>query len=98
MESFIREKLPVPDVVIKTVDRCYRSHLREDRVKLGYGKMVCYVPIGGNKRSATLLLVPKSLTRMIFDACYAVGIGSHVGINKALLIIRLRFLWPKMRH
>ena len=35
---------------------------------------------------------------MIFDAYHAGGIGGHVGINKTLLILRLRFLWPTMRR
>ena len=32
--------LPVPSVIINTVDRCYRAHLREDRIKLEHCKLV----------------------------------------------------------
>ena len=91
------KSLPVPSSIVSTVDRCYCAHLREDRIKLEHGKLVCYVPIGGNKRFVTLLLVPKALTRMVFAAYHASGIGGHVGINKTLLVLRLRFLWPNMR-
>ena len=53
--------------------------------------------LGGNTRFVMLSLVPKSLTRMVFVAYHAGGIGGHVEINKTLLVLCLRFLWPKMR-
>ena len=36
----------VPKVIINTVDRCYRAHLRKNRIKLEHGKLVYELPIG----------------------------------------------------
>lgn len=44
-----------------------------------------------------ILLVPKGLTWLLIDAYHAGGIGGHLGINKTILVLRLRFLWPTMQ-
>ena len=44
-----------------------------------------------------LIIVPASMRKLIFDAYHASGIGGHLGINKTLVVLRLRFLWPDIR-
>ena len=44
-----------------------------------------------------LLIVPKGLHRLIFDAYHTNDIGGHLGFNKTLTVLRLRFLWPNIK-
>ena len=88
---------PFPTDLINSVHKCFRAHLREQRIQLLHKKLTCYIPIGGNDRLVMLLIVPKGLRRIIFDAYHASGIGGHLGINTTLTALRLRFLWPDMR-
>ena len=44
-----------------------------------------------------LIIVPKNLRKLLFDAYHASGVGGHLGINKTLVVMRLRFLWSDMR-
>ena len=45
-----------------------------------------------------LIIVPKNLRKLIFDAYHASGVGGHLGISKILAVLRLRFLWSGMRN
>ena len=92
----IKNTAIAPDI-INNVDRCYMMHLREDRVRFLGGKLVCHIPVGGENRFVCVLLVPNALRRILFEAYHASGTGGHLGINKTLIVLRLRFLWPKMR-
>lgn len=87
-----------PPELISTVHRFFRAHMRENRVQILDFKLVCYVPIGGTDRLVMLLIVPKGLRRLIFDAYHASGIGRHLDINKTLTVLRLRFLWRSIRR
>ena len=84
---------PMPIEIINNVDKCYRHHSREGRVKWSNKKLICYIQIGGNNRMMAILLVSKGLNRLLFDAYHAGGIDGHLGINKTILVLCLRFLW-----
>lgn len=86
-----------PQELVGMVSKCYRAHLREQRIQLLDNKLVCYITSGGNNRLIMLMIVPKSLRRMIFDSYHASRIGGHLGINKTLTVICLRFFWPEMQ-
>ena len=36
--------------ISNAVDRCYRTYLREDRIRFLNGKLLCYIPIGEENR------------------------------------------------
>ena len=86
-----------PPEIINNLENNYRHHLRENRIHWNYKKLVRLLPIGGDNRMVIMMIVPQGLTRLIFDAYHASGIGRHFGINKTLLVLRIRFLRPKMR-
>lgn len=69
-------------------------HQHEDRV--GF-IIVCNIPVGGENRFVCLLLVPSGIWRIMFEVYHTSGVGGHLGINKTLIVLRLRFLWPNMR-
>ena len=97
MNHLTTNTTPFPADLISTVHRCFQAHLRENRIQLIDNKLACYIPIGGTDRLVMLLIVPRGLRKIIFDAYHASGIGCHLGINKTLTTIRLRFLWPDLR-
>ena len=45
----------------------------------------------------SIIIVPQGLIKLIFDAYHDSGVGGHIGINKTVLVLQLRFLWPNMR-
>ena len=86
-----------PLELISTVNHCFMIHLRENRIKLVEGILAWHITIGGDARFVILLLVPKDLVRLIFDAYYSGGISGHLCVIKTLTVLRLRFIWPSMR-
>lgn len=86
----------VPEI-INNVKQCYIIHLWEDRVRWSNGKMVCHIPVGGENSFVCVSLVPNGLRRILYEAYHASGLGGHLGINKTLIVLCLRFLWPHMR-
>ena len=88
---------PFPTEIINSVHFYVRSHLHEDCIKLVQDKLTCYLPVSSSDGLAMLLIVPNRLRRLLFDAYHTSGIGGHLGINKTLVVLRLRFLWPSMR-
>jgi hypothetical protein len=61
------------------------------------GKLVVFQPVQNNQEMLMLIVVPLSLRRDIFSACYASPSAGHMGIYKTLHRIRLRFFWPHSR-
>ena len=88
---------PFPPELISTVHRCFRGHLRANRIKILNEKLVCYILIGGSNRLIMLIMVPPTLRKLIFDAYHTSGIGGHLGINKTVIVLRLRVIWPDIR-
>ena len=54
-------------------------------------------PIGSASRFLTLIIVPKALRRIIFNAFHCTPMEAHMKTIKTLLRIRLRFIWPGIR-
>ena len=50
---------PFDPELIKGVHKCYRVHLRENRIHLLDNKLVWYIPIGGDNRLVKLIIAPK---------------------------------------
>lgn len=73
-----------------------RYPLREKRVKLLNGRIVIMNPIFSASRFLTLIVVPKNLRCIIFQAYHTTPMEVHIRRYKSLLIIRLRFFWPGM--
>ena len=82
---------------INSAHKCYRAHLREKHIKLLDDKLEFYVPIRSDDRFVMLMIVPQDLRRVIFDAYHASGVGGQLCVNKTLVVLRLRFLWPDIR-
>lgn len=79
---FSTEERPMPSELIGNLYRCYRMHLREGRIKFRNTKLLCFVPICGNTRFVTVMIVPHGLRRIVFDAYHSSGTGAHVKLIK----------------
>ena len=48
------------------------------------------------KNNRSLLVLPRNLTSDVMKACHDDLFGSHLGFNKTLKKIQLRYFWPRM--
>ena len=82
---------------LMSVSRAYRPHIRDKRMYIINGRLVILSPIASSNKFLSLIVVSESLRQLIFQAYHCTGVGGHMGSYKTLLILRLRFFWPKMK-
>ena len=80
-----------------SVSRAYRPFLRDGRIKPLKGRLIALTPLASSNEFLSLTIVPESLSQLIFQAYHCSGVGGHMRSYKTLLILRLRFFWPKMK-
>ena len=97
--SILRKHTPheIPSDVIKSAPSEYRTLLQRGLLALVSNKIVYFKPILMNERFVTLLLVPESLRRTLFDHYHSGPSGGHMGEYKTLYRMRMRFFWPGLR-
>ena len=78
--------------ILWSLHASYQHLLHEKRLKVLNGRIVIMIPIASASRFLTLMIVPKDLRRIIFQAYYTIPIGVHVLRYTSLLVILLRFL------
>jgi hypothetical protein len=78
-----------PNSVIAKVNPVYRPYLRDNRVSFQHGRLVAFQKLSMSNRPLVLVIVPRSLQRLIFEAYHASPSSGHLGEYKKLHRIRL---------
>ena len=60
-------------------------------------RLIILSPIASANKLLTLIVVPTKLRKTTFQAYHTTGVGGHMGSYKTLLILCMRFFWPKMK-
>jgi hypothetical protein len=84
--------------LIKSVPPFYQDMLLQNHICLNNKRLVYMKPISLTNKSLSLIIVPASMRRTIFEHYHGSPSGAHMGEYKTLHRMRLRFIWPKMRQ
>ena len=87
---------PWPPELIAAVDPAYRPYLQANSVTLRQHHLTVRQQLFPSTQFLSLILVPKPLRSLIFDAYHAGPTSAHFGRYKTLHRIRQRFFWPKL--
>ena len=88
----------IPSAVISTAPVEFRTMLTKGLVAILNSKLVYFKPILMNERYVTLLIIPESLRKPLFDHYHAGPSAGHMGEYKTLYRMRMRFFWPGLRN
>ena len=91
------KSISIPAAVIQNVHTSYRNHIKKGHIVLLGEKLLLFKPINMDTKFISLILVPLSICRKLFDHYYAGPSGGHMGEYKTLYRLRLRFFWPGLR-
>ena len=94
----IMDLIANPSLVVKAnlskIHSSYRGPLRHGLSALQKGMLIIKEPIKHESAYRCLQIVPCDLRNIVFIAFHANPIGGHLGLNKTIIRIRLRFFWP----
>ena len=78
--------------IVRSVHISYIQHLKNSRIFLLGGKLLLLKHINMDTILISLIIVPTSIHRKLFDHHAGPG-GGHMGEYKTLYRLRLRFFW-----
>ena len=94
----ILDLIASPFLLVKaTVSKIHSSYpdpLRRDLIVLRKSMSVIKEHIKYESVYRCLQIVPHDLKSVVFIAFHTNPIGGHIGLNKSIIHIRLRFFWP----
>ena len=79
------------DIDVSSAPKVYHQALRENRIQFLHKKLILLKPIFAKQRYLSLVIVPASLRRRLFDHYHSGPTGAHMGEYKTLLRMRIRF-------
>ena len=88
----------IPTEIVKSAPSEYRSMLEKGLVAVVNDKLVYFKPILMNMKYVTLMIVPESLKKPLFNHYHAGPSAGHMGEYKTLYRMRMRFFWPGLRN
>ena len=87
----------IPYDIIQSVYISYKQHLKKGHIVLLGGKLLLLKPINMDTILISLIIVPASIHRKLFDH-HAGPSDGHMGEYKTLYRLRLRFFWSGLRE
>ena len=84
--------------MLEKVEVDYRSNLKSHHIDLLHETLVLYEAIFKHVRYVGLIIVPKSLRRLILSHFHAGPSGGHMGEYKSLFRIRMRLWWSGIQN
>ena len=88
----------IPSAIIATAPSEYKTLLAKGLIAIVSDKIVYFKPILMNMKHVSLMVVPKSLRKTLFDHYHAGPSAGHMGEYKTLYRMRMRFFWPGLRN
>ena len=88
----------IPADIISTVHISYHKHIRQGNIALLGGKTLLFKPLNMGSKFLSLIIVPTTIIRTLFDH-YNIGpSGGYTGVYKTMYRLRMRFFWPGLRE
>ena len=88
----------IPAEIIQRVHMSYRSYLKKGSIVLLGEKLLLFKDIHMVNKLLSLIIVPDTLRRTLFDHYHSGPSGGHMGEYKTLYRLRMRFFWPNLRE
>ena len=78
---------------LSKIHSSYRGPLHRGLIILRKGMLVIKEPIKHESAHRCLQIVPRDLRNIVCIAFHDNPIGGHLGLNKTVIRIRIRFIW-----
>ena len=84
------------NAMLGQVHASYRSLLQNNSIQVMRDRLVIFQDLPSQHHRLMLIIVPKSLRRIVFSAYHSSPSAGHLGPYKTLHRIRSRFFWPRV--